>query len=453
MMSTSFRYIAFEMGRGELSEVNKVFNISLVIHIFLALLIVFLAETFGVFYIRHYLNVGAGRMGDALFVFRFSVLATVFSVLGIPFQGMITAHEKFLISSAIEIIFSLLKLGVAILLTRYLYNRLRLYAELMALLGLISAFLYYLYCRITYSSATAWNFQRDKKKYREMTGFMGWTMLGASSAIGKIQGAALIINSFFGTILNASFGIANQLNNVVLMFSRNLSQAAIPQITKSYSGGDSNRTFVLVSYISKYTFFLLLLPALPILLETDFILKAWLGKVPVLTSIFCQLMICNALIEGVGSGIPAAIQATGKIKYFQIILSVLSLLSLPAAYFVFVMGYPPYSILITYIITSLSGVIVMLLLLKKLINFDIKNLINISYLKIFYVVLCILPLFFIRNSFSESFSRFILITLTSVIWLFITIYVVGLESKERILIRSKIRHYFKFNVKKNDNFI
>lgn len=442
MISTSFRFIAFEMGRGDLTGVNKVFNISLIIHIFLALFVVLFAETVGKYYLYNYLNVGDLKIGDAIFVFRFSILTAIFSILSVPFQAVITAQEKFSTNSSIEILSCFLRLGAAIIITYYIGNRLRLYAVLMASIGLISSLLYYLYCIKRYFSTIRWNFQRDRAKYKEVIGFTGWVVLGASAAVGKIQGAALIINSFFGTVLNASFGIANQLNTVVLMFSRNLSQAAIPQITKSYSGGNQDRTIQLVSYISKYSFFLLLLPSLPILLETNFILKLWLGKVPILTTVFCQLMIVNALIDGIGSGIPSAIQATGKIKYFQIILSALSLLSLPAAYFALRIGYPPYSILIIYILTSLISVLVMLLLLKKLIEFDITYLVRISYLKIFYVIICLTPLFFIRNLYHEGTTRFFVLTIISVFWFIIAVYQVGLEKKERALVAISIKNMY-----------
>ena len=451
MISTSFRFIAFEMGKGSLSGVNKVFNISLVIHAFLALFVFLLAESVGKFYIYNYLNISDIRVEDAIFVFRFSILTAIFAILSVPFQAVITAHEKFSTNSFIEILTSFLRLGAAIILTYYVGNRLQLYAELLSSIGLISCLLYWYFCRKKYFYIIKWSFQRDKAKYKEVIGFTGWTILGAAAAVGKIQGAALIINSFFGTILNASFGIANQLNTVVLMFSRNLSQAAIPQITKSYSGGDKNRTIQLVSYISKYSFFLLLLPSLPILLETNFILKLWLGKVPLLATVFCQLMIVNALIDGIGSGIPAAIQATGKIKYFQIILSTLSLLSLPTAYFMLRIGYPPYSILIIYILTSFISVLIMLLLLKKLIDFDINYLFRASYLKICYVVICLIPIFFIKYFYDEGISRFLILSTITVFWFIIVVYRVGLENKERALITTSIKGVFSKIIDKKMN--
>jgi len=419
----------------------------LIIHISLALAVILFAETIGTLYIQHYLNIDKESIGDAMFVFRFSVLATIITILSIPFQGLITAQEKFAVNSTIEIIVSILKLCVAIILMYYLKNRLRLYAELMALVISVPSILYFLYCRKKFAPLIAWNFQKDKSKYGEMVSFTGWILLGASASIGMLQGAALIINSFFGTLMNASFGIANQLNSFILMFSRNLSQAAIPQITKSFSEGNSNRTIQLVSYISKYSFFLLLLPALPILLETDFILKLWLGEVPEFTSVFCQLMIINALVDGISSGIPAAIHATGKIKYFQIILSSLSLLSLPIAFITFKMGYPPYSILTIYILTSSINVVVMQILLKTLINFNINNFIKTTYSRILYVVASVIPLYYIKNLYPESLTRFILTTILSVTWFLIVVYFIGLENRERALITSFInKSYLKFKI-------
>lgn len=442
LISTTYRYIAFEIGGGNLSDINKVFNISLVLHIVLALVVVLLAETLGSYYIYNKLNVPSDRIDDAMFVFHFSVLAIVFSIVSIPFQALIAAHEKFSVSAIIEIISAILKLGIAIILLYYIGNRLRIYALLMGAIMSIPPILYLLYCIKKCKSIILWNFQKDKSKYKEMIGFSGWILLGASASIGQIQGAALIINLFFGTILNASFGLANSINSIVLVFARNLGQAAIPQITKSYSSGNTDRTMQLVCYISKYSFFLMLLPALPILLETDFILKLWLKNVPEYTTIFCQLMIINALVTCLGSSIPSVVQATGKIKYFQIIGSVISLLSLPIAYLLFKFGYPSYSILVVYIISSLINVIVSQILLRYLINFDVKTFMKIAYLKIVYVVVFVSPLFLIRNLYPDNTARFIFLLIISVVWFFISVYIVGINKKEKELIGSTINSIY-----------
>lgn len=436
MITTTYRYISFELGKGNSAGVNQIFNISLVIHIILALLLILFAETLGRFYIQHYLNISFDRADDAMFVFRFSVLGTFFSIISIPFLGLITAQEKFSIRASIEIIRSLLRLGAVIIILNYLGNRLRLYSVLMMIVMMIPPILFFLYSCKKYPSIIRWNFQNNWNKYKEMIGFSGWILLGAGASVGKIQGAALIINLFFGTILNASFGIANRVNSIILTFSRNLGKAAVPQIIKSYSSGNSERTIQLGYYIPKYSFFLMLLPALPILLETDFILKLWLKEVPQYTSVFIKLMLINALIEIMHTGIPAVVQATGKIKWYQIILSTISLLSLPAAYILFTLGYPPYSILVTYIVSSIVMIVVQLFLLKRLINFNVKEFIKKSYLKIFYVAIFVSPLFFIRNLYQESTTSFILSSMLAVIWVLAAVYVVGIEKKEKATIST-----------------
>jgi O-antigen/teichoic acid export membrane protein len=244
------------------------------------------------------------------------------------------AKENFSTTAKIEVMRSFLGLIIAIIILFYGGNKLRLYAILVSLINIVPTFFFIGYCNKYYNNLVKWQFQNDKEKYKEMFTFSGWIMLGAASGIAKNSGSALVVNSFFGTALNASFGIANQVNNIVQMFSRSLGQAAIPQITKSYSGGKSERMVSLTIYLSKYIFFLMLIPAFPILLETDFILRLWLGDLPPYAATFVQLIIINAMLDSLG-GVGAIAQATGKIKYFQIVLSTLSLISLPIAYYLF----------------------------------------------------------------------------------------------------------------------
>jgi O-antigen/teichoic acid export membrane protein len=441
MVSTTYRYIAFEMGKGELDEIRKVFNISLVIHLGLAFLVLILTETAGVFYVNNYLNVEPGKVPDALFVMRFSALATFFSVASIPYQGLVTAQEKFGVRATIEIIRSVLALLAALVIV-FSEDKLRLYAILIAVANGTPSLLFFFYCKKKYKEITQWQFQRAFSKYREMLEFSLWILIGAAASVGKVQGSALIINAFFGTVLNAAFGIAKQVNGVFLMFSRNLGQAAIPQITKSFSGGNTGRSISLACYTSKYTCFLLLIPSLPILLETNFLLQAWLGTVPPYTAIFCQLMIVDALIGSLNAGIPTVVQATGKIKNFQIILSTTSLMSLPIAYLLFKAGYPPYSIQFAFISTALVNVVVRQVLLKQLIDFDVIYFMKTSYLKVFYVVILVLPLFFIRDMFPPGAARFFLISFFSVCWLGIVIYLAGTEKKEKTFAAEIIRKIF-----------
>ncbi len=444
MISTSYRYIAFEMGKKNNIGINQVFNISLIIHFSIAVLLILFAETIGKYYIFNYLNVPTDKLNDAMFVFRFSVWGTFFTILSIPYQGLVTAQEKFSIRASIEIFRSLLRLLAVFLILHFAGNRLRLYSVFMLIVMIFPPVLFYWYCKKKYAPLIQWNFQRKWDKYKELIGFSGWIMIGAGASVGKNQGSALIINSFFGTILNASFGIANQVNGLISMFSKNLSQAAIPQITKSFSVGKLERSTELAIYISKYSFFLMLLPAFPILLETDFILKIWLKDVPEYSSIFIKLMIVYALIETMNAGIPAIIQASGKIKWFQLISSSILLLSLPVAYFLFTLEFPPYYILVVYIFARILIMLINLILLKHIIHFNIEVLINKVYFKLFMVVSLLLPLFFVRNLFNMGFLRFIIISTTAVIICIFSVFFVGLEKSEQKIVASALMRLFNF---------
>lgn len=436
MVSTTYRYIAFEMGRDDGRDVNKVFNISLSIHLAIAVLMVLLAESLGVWYIKNHLIVEAGRLADALTVFRLSILAAVFNIVCIPYKGFITAIEKFSVRAVIETLRAVLHLVLVIMLGLFMGDKLVIYALMMAGLTLLTSALFISYCKKNHACFVAWRLQKDKAKYKEMVAFSGWIMIGAAAHVGKDTGSQLIINAFFGTILNAAFGIAYRLNTFVKMFAQSLGQAAIPQITKSHSGGDHNRTRQLVAYISKYSFFLFFIPALPLLLETRFVLRLWLGEIPDYTVAFCRLMLINGLIDSLVAGIPAAVQASGRIKWFQIILSTIMLASLPISYWLFSTGLPPFSIIVVYISTSLVNLFISIYLLKRVINFDIKYLINTAYIRAFLVSISALPLFFIIAQFESSLLRFVIATACSVAWLLIMIYFLGLNRLEKATING-----------------
>jgi O-antigen/teichoic acid export membrane protein len=278
-----------------------------------------------------------------------------------------------------------------------------------------------------------------------MLGYSGWIMIGAAASVGKNTGTPIIVNYFFGTLLNAAYSIANQLNRFLLLFTQGLTEAAIPQITKSFSGGDNKRVLNLAAYISKYSFFLLFLPALPILLETKFLIHLWIGEIPNYTILFCKLMIINALVESLKSGIPAVVQASGKIKWFQIFNSTLLLLGLPITFLLFKFDYPPHYSITVYIIISVINILINIILLKKIINFDVKFLIKTSYFRACVVILSVLPLFFIVSIFDEGLMRFIITVILSIAYYLIVVYFIGLENKERIMVNNgkKFAKYIK----------
>lgn len=449
MITTTYRYIAYELGKGEQGDSSRIFNCSLAIHVAFGLLVLVLGLGVGEWYVSNYLNVPEGSVADAHFVLRVSVLTTALSTFLVPYQGLLVAYEKFYVSAVIDIITNLFKLGAILVLTHIVGDRLRIYSLIMMAYVLISASLFLIYSYRHFPVTCRLRLVKDWALYREMFSFTGWILIGAGASVGKTQGSAMIINYFFGTVVNAAFAIANQVENFILMFSRMLNQAAIPQITKNYSGGDRTRSVKLASYISKYTYILMSLVAFPVIMDMQFLLELWLKNVPEGTVQFCQLMVLGGLIGCMGEGIPALTQASGKIKYFQIILSGISLLGLPIAVICYNFDAAPYAILVVYCLISLLAAVVRLVLLKKILNIDIRYFIVTSYSRMFYISLPLVAAYLLLNLSGLSFGQHIAVLAGLEIFLIVDIIVLGLDSREREIIRNFIStHKIKLSCRK-----
>lgn len=436
MITTTYRYIAFELGKTR--NVNKIFNASFRIHFFLALLIFVVGLGVGTWYVNNYLNIPNDKFSDAIFVLWVSTFTAMVTTILVPFQGLLTAYEKFNVSACFDIFSQLLKLGLVIVLVHITVNKIRVYSLIMLLYFSVYALLFFIYSFKKYREDIRIKSYHSKELYREMASFTGWVLLGAGASSGQVQGSAMIINYFFGTIANAAFAVANQVMNFVNMFAGNLGQAAVPQITKSFSGGDSERSVNLACYISKYTYILMALVAFPLFIETDFILSIWLKEVPDGASVMCKLTLLNGLLCCLGAGTPALIQATGKLKPFQIFITTTSLMSLPVAIIAYKLGYPVYSILVIYCVSSVVIAIGRLVLLKAVIKFDIKKFIYISYLKIFYITVPLVVFYIFYNPTHFTLTGHLLGLMSSVLFFVLTVCLLGLEKQEYAIIKDTL---------------
>ncbi len=436
MLATSYRYISVEIGKGDNGNPNKVFNTAFIIHLILALIFIIIAETIGVWYIKNCLNVTLSKVPDTLFVLHFTVIATVFSIASVPFQGLITAKEKFLVRVSIEIIGAFLKLGFVLLLILYVGNKLRAYAIIMAIVIALPSLIFFMYCWIKEKEVVRWNFNKQKSDYNDMFSFTVWIMIGTIAHMSVRQGGALIVNLFFGTVLNAAFGIASQIYNYTMMFVRNLSQAAVPQIMKSHSSGNSERSLTLVYKISKYAFFIMLIPAIPILLSVDSILSLWLKEVPEFTKQFTVLMIINGLIGVLGSGFDAAIQSTGKIKKAQIWYSIIMISTLPIAYLMFALRFPPYAITIVTMVATIINLLVQIEILSGLTDFKVVEYFSNTIKPVFFVSMITVLQVFLRVFFGQDFFDLIIFSFISVVLSLFTVYLVGLTKNEKNIINN-----------------
>lgn len=434
MLSTSYRFITVEMGKGANGNLNKVYNTVLIIHLLIAVSLILIGETAGTYYIKYHLNVAVERIPDALYVLRWSLFSTFLVIISYPSNGVIIAREKFVFTSSIEIIQSVLKLILVFALSYYIGNKLRMFALIMVVYSLILPISYTVYCQVKVKDLVKWNFNYDLASYKEIFFYAIWIMLGAMASMVQNQGAAILINTFFTLALNAAFGIATVVNSYVQMLVKSLGQATIPQITKSYSSGDRKRAMSLVFMISKYTFFMMLIPTVPLLISIDNVLILWLRDVPYYTNTFIFFMLCNGLVYSLECGFDTLIQATGKIRANQIGFSIIGLMVFPIAFFSYRMDAPPYIIILITIMASFCTIVFHTIILKRITDFMYKQYFYNTIIPAIKVLIPVVALaflirygFVLQNVLLSIFAK----SLLSIISIIVIIYFFGLSRNEK----------------------
>lgn len=443
MVSTTYRYIAYELGKPEENRcINKIFNTSFIIHVSFALLIVVLGLSVGLWYVSNFLNVSPDKIGDARFVLFVSVFTTAVSTMMVPYQGLLVAYEKFTVNAVIDIVSCMFRIVLLLLFVYSDGNRLRIYSIIMLLYTCSYSFAYYSFCQWKYHRQIFLKIWKDLKLYKEMLKYACWIVYGALAYAFKSQGSNLIINYFFGTLVNAAYAVAYQIEGFILSFSRSLNSAAIPQITKNVSGGYTGRSVKLASYISKYTFVLMSLIAFPVLLEMDFLLSIWLTEVPKGASVFCKLMVLGGLLDCLGEGISPLVNATGNIKRYVFIIHTVMLLGLPIAFLFYKLDCPPYTISIIFCCVSLICSILKIYLLHRIMKFDVSLFVKTSYVKIFLMSLPLIIYYFFYDTTGHETKFHILYGCLSEAFLLIVILVLGTDKRERDIIQSFLKTLF-----------
>lgn len=306
----------------------------------------------------------------------------------------------------------------------------------MSILTSLPLFVYWWYSKKCFPEIIRWNFVKEKNYYKEILSFSGWVTYGAVACIAKVQGAALLVNAFFNTIMNAALGIANSLGNYVTMFATSLTQPIQPQITKSYTAGDTERTNELLIFSTKCSFMLMLFIGTPFLVASEWILHIWLGDVPPFASTFTVLLVIDNIVLSFNSGLNNLIFASGKIALYQILINTLRLFSIIVAYFVLNAGYPAYSLLVTYIVFSVFIVLCTQWCLHKTLNYDNRILFKKSYMPSFCILLLMMPVYLYRMDIHP-----ILAISIALIYLLVLDFTIGLTKKEKKYLLQKIHLY------------
>ena len=437
MSSATSRYITFEIGKDNIEQLKKVFSTSLQIHAVIALLIVILGETVGLWFLMNELVIPDARMDAAMWVYQCSIVSCVVGIMSVPYNADIIAHEKMSAFAYISVLEIILKLAIVYLLVVLPFDKLKVYAVLVLMVGLLIRYIYTRYCHKHFEESH-YIHRIDKTLIKEMSSFAGWSFWGNLSFVLYSQGLNMMLNIFFGPVVNAARGIATQIQGVVQQFVANFQIALNPQITKTYASGELDKMHSLMFRSARFSFMLLFFLSLPIMLETNYILTLWLGIVPENTVIFARIIIAISLIYTIANPCVIANQATGKVKVYQAVVGGLLLLILPISYIVLKMGAPAYSVFIVHFCVESVAQFARMYMLRNMIDLPLLSYVKNIYLPIMGVVLLsiVLPLLVYSNM-QEGFIRLLAVGMTCVISVAMTSLFNGMTRNERSFLIDK----------------
>lgn len=444
MTTSTQRYLSHAIGSQDFLRIRKLYSNSVLLHLLLGLLLILVFEIVGYWMVNYKLVIDSSRIVAANYLLQFSIISSFFSIVSVPNDAAIVSKENMTFVAILGVFEVILNLILASLLSFFNYDKLITYGFGIMLIAMVIRVIKWLYVKKTYEEFT---FQPrkyfDKKMLLELNSYAGWNIFGSISIVGKNQGLAIIFNLFFGTVVNAAYAVTNQVSSQILFFSRTLLQTMNPQIMQSEGSGDRKRMIKLSFLACKYGYLLVAFIGLPAIFEMDKILNIWLKDVPDYSVLFCRLIIVSLLINQLTIGLQTAIQATGQIKVYQIVVGAIQLLNLPIVYLLFKFGYAPYYAMICYCVMEFISCVFRFLILKSISSFTIfsffKDVLRLQMLPtLMSVGICVL----IVNFFSFD-LRFLLTFAASIIGFFIVILlsltVQERELFDRIFSRVKLR--------------
>lgn len=440
LSSSVGRFLTFELGKGDMEGLKKVFSTSLSIHVALALVIVLLSETLGLWFLNTHMTIPENRLYAANWVFQASVLTFVINLLSVPFSASIVSHERMSAFAYIGILDIMLRLLIVLFIaySGWNFDRLIIYSLLLVGVVCIMQAIYWNYCTRNFEECK-FGFSFDVNYWKEMSSFAGWNFIGCTAGLLKDQGVNILLNLFIGPIINAARGIANTVNNVLASFSGNFMTALNPQITKSYAAGNYDYMFSLVERGSRFSYYILLLFALPMLFETEFVLTLWLKHYPAHTVNFVRLILIVTMCDILSNTLINLQVATGKIRNYQLVVGGMLLMNFPLSYFCLKMGFPPESTLIVALIVAVCCLFLRLFFLRKMVGLSMKRYLCKVCGNILFVTLvaAIIPaLLFFRMS--DGWVRFLIVCIISILITITSIYWIGCNANERNFIREKV---------------
>lgn len=436
--SATQRFLNYEMGKGNNEKLQLIFNLSNLVNLSLALIFVAAVEIVGVWFLNYKINIDPERLFAAKCVFQFSVLATVFQFLTVPYDACIIAHEKMNFYAYMGIVEGLLKLLIVFLLPIIPYDRLIVYGFLVLLVSVIVRLSNQTYCRLHFSECK-FKWLWDKKYFKEMTSFAGWAFFGNTSYALCNSGMNMILNIFGGPVVNAARGIAYQVSSIITQITHNISIVIRPFATKTYAKGDFDKMFQIVFFSSKIYYSINLCMTIVLVFLAEIVLQLWLGKVPEYSVEFVCLILIYMLIRSLNSPLHMLFTASGRIREYQIGEGIIIALPLLASYLLLYYGAPFYSTFLTMNISAALDVAFMVILANKQCQLSISQYVYKVVVRLTpaTIIPCFVYIILITHEYN-LYSKVTIAVVTCLASLLMT-YMFGFDKEERNILKSIIK--------------
>lgn len=378
------RFLTFEIGRKNQTGFQRVFSMTVLIHLLLGAVVLILGETVGLWFVNTYLNIPAARMAAANVVYQVTVFSCILSVLQTPYNASIVSYERMHVYAYVGLGESFAKLLIVYMLVISPIDKLIAYSLLFLGVNVISCMIYRIYCIKNFDGCRV-NRIWDGKLFREMAGFTGWNMFGTVAWSLKYNGASILLNIFGGPAVNAAQGVASQVSGASSTLVNGFQSAVNPQITKNYAANDSVQTCRLMCRSSKFSYYLMFIIVLPVMLECEFLLNIWLVDVPDYAVLFTRIVLAESLINTLGGPMITSLMATGDIKWYQIIVGTVLMLNIPIAWVLLNSGFHIVTPLVVSLVVMVIGNAVRLLFCRRQIGLSLRLYLRTVVLPIFMV--------------------------------------------------------------------
>lgn len=441
MTNATSRYITTYLAKKNERKLNGIFNMTVAMHFAMAIFIVILGETVGLWYLHNKMVIPEERFFAAQILYQFTVVTSFISILYVPFNAVIIAHEKMNAFAYISIMDVIFKLAIALSLAYAPCDKLVFFGLLTALVSILDIAIYFIYSKRNFPE-TKLKFYWNWPLFKKMSAFTGWSLVGNFSYIFYTQGVNLILNLFCGPAVNAARGIAVQIENAIKQFSNNLQVAINPQIIKTYASDNLERMYSLIYASSKYCFFLLFLFSFPLMLEAEFVLNLWLGAdaVPSHTVNFVRIILCVTILDALINPLYTANLASGKLKLYQICVCGSAYAFMIVTFFAIKITKVPESVFLCLLVSTIIGTLIRVFVAHRQINLPIKRYVWNVYVRILAVVIMsIIVPFALYDSMMCGWLRFIVSIVSSSVCILLSVYFIGLTQSERLMFKEKIK--------------